>query len=370
MRIGIDARLLQQTGVGRYIQNLIRELAVMNTDDTYIIFLTPEDFDSFICPSKQFIKRKASPHWHTLQEQILLPFLFLKEQLDILHEPYITIPIFYPKKMVVTIHDLTVITQVTGKASTLPFPLYFLKVFASRLILTIGLWRANHILAVSESTKQDVINIFHINPKKISVTYEGVDPVFSRVLKKNTSSPLASPYFLYVGNAYPHKNVERLVDAFFQFHRTYPNYKLVLLGKNDIFYVRVQRYIEKLDGMKDVIRHIEYLKDDELQNYYRHAEALVFPSHNEGFGLPALEALSFGCTLICSDIPVFREIFGDIPLYFPSNDTNSLVMRLIQVAKNETNTKRKTTIDFALFRWDTMAQQTYDWYRHIGNTQL
>ena len=171
MKIGIDARLINETGVGRYIRNLIRELALIDSQNTYVVFVRKNaDFDP---PNSRFAKRVADVPWHSIREQMVMPFVFLKERLDILHVPYFNAPIFYPGKFMVTIHDLTILHFDTGRATTLPLPFYKLKRLGYWLELAIGLRRAKKIIAVSETTKQEILDHFDILPEKIDVIYEG-----------------------------------------------------------------------------------------------------------------------------------------------------------------------------------------------------
>lgn len=326
MRIGIDARLIEETGVGRYIRNLVAELEKIDTKNLYVLFLRKKQFESL---QTRFEKRLADVPWHSVTEQFVMPAIYVKERLDLLHVPYFNIPIFYPGKMIATIHDLTILHVDTGKASTHPWILYKLRRLGYRLILSVGLRRAKKIIAVSETTKNDVVQSTGIDPEKIAVTYEGVN------LKKSTGKPLVSgEYFLYVGNAYPHKNLDVLLKT---------GVRVIYAGKDDYFYRRL--------GITPMT-----VTDEELANLYQHAKALVFPSFMEGFGLPALEALSLGCPVICSDIPVFHEIIGDNAIYFNPKDPEDLKKKLTgEIVRKKIEVNKK-------YNWRTMATKTAQIY--------
>lgn len=330
MRIGIDARLIDETGVGRYIRNLTRELEKIDKKNSYVLFLRKKEFHSL---QTRFEKRLADVPWHSITEQLVMPGIFQRATLDLLHVPYFNVPIFYPGRMVVTIHDLTILHFDTGKASTHPWVLYKLRRIGYRLVLWMGLSQVRKIIAVSETTKKDIVQSLGIDPNKIIVTYEGVD------LKKSTGKRLnPDDYFLYVGNAYPHKNLDVLMKT---------GVRVVYVGKNDYFYQKL---------------HIKPMTvtDSELANLYSHAKALVFPSLMEGFGLPAIEALSFGCPVVCSDIPIFHEILGDNAMYFNPKDVNDLKRKLTSLPK------KQVVLD-ARFDWKEMAKQTLELY---GNAVL
>lgn len=342
MRIGIDARLIAETGVGRYIRNLIEELEILDSSTEYVVFLRKKNFNTFKLPNTRWKKVEADVRWHTIAEQITMPRLFAQAKLDVVHIPYHNPPIFYSGPMIVTIHDLIILHFNTGNATTLPWPLYQLKRLGYWLELWIGLRRAKKIIAVSETTKQEIIDHFHIQEEKIRVTYEGVDKKFEPGISKRI---IKDPYYLYVGNAYPHKNLKMMISAC-------AKKKLVLVGADDMFYRRLRS-----ETVGDNIIFFGSANDMELSHLYSNAEALIFPSLMEGFGLPALEALSFGCPVLVSDIPVFHEILGDNATYFDPLNSDDLRYKLSHVKKISIN---KNFLD--KFSWQKMAAKTLEIY--------
>ncbi len=350
MKIGIDARLLEETGVGRYIRNLLGNLSDIDRTNEYVIFLRKKSYASFVLPNARWTKVCADVSWHTLREQWVMPKLFAKETLDLVHIPYHNPPILYRGAMIVTIHDLTILHFNTGKATTLPLPLYQLKRLGYWLELFVGLRNARHVIAVSETTKREVIDHFHIADDKITVTYEGVDTTLAHI-----SGPLSGakrlikdPYLLYVGNAYPHKNLEMLIDAVTKEKR-----KLVLVGNDDFFYRRLRTRVRS-----ENVFFFGPADDTELANLYRNATAFVFPSLMEGFGLPALEALSFGCPVLVSDIAIFHEIVGDHATYFDPNDSASIRAALGNIPRPGV-AGRNMLLSYS---WRRMAEQTLNIY--------
>jgi glycosyltransferase involved in cell wall biosynthesis len=170
MRIGIDARLIDETGVGRYIRNLITELEKIDTKNTYVLFLRKNAYNSF---QTRFEKRLADVPWHSVAEQLFMPAILNRERLDLLHVPYFNVPLFYFGKFIVTIHDLTILHFDTGKASTHWYPFYKLRRIGYHLELLKALSWAEKIIAVSESTKQEILDHFDVLPEHIEVIYEG-----------------------------------------------------------------------------------------------------------------------------------------------------------------------------------------------------
>lgn len=340
MKIGIDARLIHETGVGRYIQNLIRELALLDKTNEYVVFLRKQ----YEVPNDHWSARIADVPWHSVREQFEMPNIFAKEHLDLVHIPYHNPPIFYTGRMIVTIHDLTILHFDTGRATTLPLPLYQLKRLGYWLELAIGLRKAKKIIAVSQSTKQEIIDHFHIDPEKIIVTYEGTETMTS-----HTKRLIQEPYILYVGNAYPHKNLERLIEAC--------NTKLVLATPDDYF-------SKRLKTPQNVLM-IRSPSASQLANLYHHAQALVFPSLMEGFGLPGIEAMAIGTPVVCSDIPVFREVYGNATIMFDPNNPDDISRKIQEVLENEKLRKEliaRGKKQAARYSWRTMAKETLEIY--------
>lgn len=373
MNIGIDARLLFETGVGRYIRNLITGLIALDETNSYVLFLSERGYESFRPPNSRWQKRLATPRWHTMNEQLCMPYIYLRERLDVLHIPYFSIPILYPKKFIVTIHDLTIMHFPTGKATLLPLPIYAFRHIGYRIILGAGLRRARHIIAVSRTTKKEILDHFPISHDAISVTYEGVDEKLLFNSHESHINSLKQPFFLYVGNAYPHKNLEFLIDAFVALRSANPskNYRLILVGKYDFFYQRLKTYIQNCPYAHSISLFGD-ADDEQLSYLYRNARGLMFPSRMEGFGLPGLEALSFRCPLVCSDIPVFREIYEDIPLYFRLGDISSAVhaMQLIGEKGRTIIASKRNTIQKLLKRysWKKTVIQTMQIYNAVAKS--
>lgn len=342
MRIGIDARLIEETGVGRYIRNLITELGKLDKTNEYVVFLRKKSFDRKLPDGWE--KRLADVHWHTVSEQFVMPKLFSEAYLDLVHIPYHNPSIFYSGRMVVTIHDLTILHFDTGKATTLPLGMYKLKRLGYLTELIVGLKKAKSIIAVSKSTKQEIVDHFHIDPKKIIVTHEAAD-----IEKGNGKRIIDGEYILYVGNAYPHKNVETLLHSW--------NGKIVLATPDD--------YFSKKLPTRDNVVMFGPANAKELSNLYTYASALVFPSLMEGFGLPGLEAMMIGTPVVCSDIPVFREIYGDAAYMFDPNDPNDMQQKIQEVLTNKTLRSElieKGKRQANKYSWRKMAEQTLKIY--------
>ncbi len=341
MRIGIDARLWNETGVGRYIRMLFKYLP---KDQELVWFFGQKEFQTIEMP-KNWKKVRCDIHWHTLAEQLVLPFIFLRENLDLLHFPYFTFPILYPKKFVITIHDLIYDHYKTGKGSTLPLPFFWIKKLGYILVNIVSIRRAQAIFTLSNDAKNEIVTHYKANPNKVHAIYE------SGVLEDISqpgSALTKKPYLLYVGNAHPHKNVENLIKAVEILKK-----KLVLVGSDKFFYSRLpkSKYVEI----------VGQVPNSQIADWYRHAAAFVSASKMEGFGIPPLEAMSVGCPVILSDIPVFHEINGNAAVYFDQNnpqDMAKVILNTLSDKKLLADMVKKGYQQAAKYSWGRMVKET------------
>ena len=319
-RIGIDARLYGPLGkgIGRYVREIVDHIIKIDTQNEYVIFLSQENFHEFAGAGRRIKKVLAIARSYTLAEQIVMPWLIWREKLDLIHFPHFNAPIFAPGKFVITIHDLISIKFPADRTSTLPWWLYKIKNISYRLVIWLTVKRAKKVIAVSEYTKKDIIKQFKVNPKKIAVTYEGVAELSKTPFNHGGKGGfIGQPYLLYIGNAYPHKNLDGLIRVFSEINKNLPDLKLVLVGKEDYFYSRLKQFAKKFS---DHIIFPGYVPDRELAGLYQNALVYVFPSFYEGFGLPPLEAMAHGLTVVSSNKTCLPEILGDAALYFNPDD--------------------------------------------------
>lgn len=369
MLIGIDARLYTQTGVGRYIRNVIRELIKLDTQNHFIVYLRKEEFGQFQVPNSRWMKKIADIPWHTVKEQISAPYLFLKDNLDVAHFPYFNVPVLYPGKYLLTVHDLIVDHFDTGKASTLPPVFYRVKRAGYHFSLSLGIKRASGITAISETTKQEIMEHYHVSPHKITVTYDALDELFKKAVYHSAKIRyFHDPYILYVGNAYPHKNLERLIRAYQLLLRKKKNIRLVLAGDDSFFYPRLKNLVKELSLIDKVI-FFGNADDTKLVNLYSNAKCLVFPSLMEGFGLPNFEALACGCLPVISDIPVFHEIWSEDLDYFDPvkiTDISDKLKNVLEYSNVDYRKKvKKASDNIDNFSWKKTASDTLEIYKKI-----
>jgi len=223
--------------------------------------------------------------------------------------------------------------------------------------------RSNYILAISENTKNDLINILGADPDKIGVTLLGVGEEFRRT-DLLPSSPRKKT-FLYVGKRGGYKNFKSLVAAFSLFHKTNPEFRILAIGGEDVTQAELSS-IEDL-GLQTCIEFTQ-ADDNALRSHYQEAAGLVYPSLYEGFGLPPLEAMSMGCPVIAASSSSIPEICGQIPYYFDPNDETSLLRALLIFQHNSGALASKINAGIVWsrkFTWDRTALSTLEKYKSI-----
>jgi len=366
MRIGIDARMYgpRHSGIGRYVEQLIAHLAQIESEHEFVIFLKKESFDSFSVPNNRWKKVLADVHWYGAAEQMKMPGIIKKEQVDLMHFPHWNVPVFYHGPFVVTIHDLIMFHHARRDASTHNAFVYVVKDRLHRWLVRYVAKKAKHIFATSEFTKKDIVETLGVDERNISVTYQAPLIINNKQLTINNLSQkfhIDSPYVLYVGNAYPHKNLETLIDAWKMFSRDNPEYQLVLAGKESPWYEKLKG---KARGTGSII-FTGYVTDEELSALYKKAHLYVFPSLYEGFGLPPLEAMTYNIPVISSSSSCLPEVLGNAALYFDATDAEDIVRALEEGTENEDLRyvlQENAKEELARYSWETLAKQTYTQY--------
>lgn len=364
MKILIDGRLygLENAGLGRYLINLVGEIAGIDTENEYVILLRKKYFDSLNLP-KNWKKISADFRHYGFVEQILLPGIIKKEKPDIVHFPHFNIPLLYKGDFVVTIHDMLMHEYPGLSATTLPAGLYFFKQLIYRYVFKKAILNSKKIIVPSMAVQNDIVSRFKIDRKKIMAIYEGLDDRIGF----NKGQKIQTPYFVYTGNAYPHKNLKRLIEAIKKVNAgRKKKITLAIASSRNVFIERLKNVVDSL-GVQKYVRLLGFVPDEELGYLYKNSSAFAFPSLSEGFGLPGLEALSAGTLLISSDIPVFREIYKDHSVYFDPVDIVSIqkaMEAVLDLGDKERAEKVAAGQNFVkTYSWNKMAKETVYVYK-------
>ncbi len=377
MRIGIDARFFgpESKGLGRYTQKLIEHLETIDTYNDYVIFLRRDNFDAYTPRNPHFTKVVADYAWYSFGEQLRFPLTLYKYRCHLMHFPHFNVPLLYRKKFVVTIHDLILLRHPTRKASTRSAPLYWMKFIAYRIVIRSAIARAARVIAVSRFTRDDVCAMYPSAKTKIDIAYEAAEvlhaslqPGDDDMLKRHS---ITKPYALYVGNAYPHKNLVTLVEAFAMHHRGGGALRqLVLVGKDDYFYAQLRKYLADNVISNVVILHT--VEDTLLWKLYAHATMFVFPSLYEGFGLPPLEAQLLKVPVVSHDHPCMREVLSDEGALFCDARSATVFARTMNTMATQPALRTRLIVagfhNAQRFSWKRMARTVYEIYMSILHT--
>ena len=335
-KVAIDTRMkgLEHAGIGRYVVNLARELE----------------------KSKKFTFSFLSQggRHYSLKEQLLLPIIIARSGADLIHFPHFNAPLFCPKPFVVTIHDL-IKHQSRGRATTTRWPLfYWLKYLFYLLVFKSAARRARAIIVPSQAVKKELLIRYRLAPEKVVVIYEAAAAAF-----KPKKTVKRQPFIIYTGSLYPHKNIERLVEAVRLIETP-----LKIVCRGSVFRERLEKKL-RLSEKKNLVQFLGFVSDKELVKLYHQATALVQPSLMEGFDLTVIEAMAAGLPVIISDIPAHREIAGKAAIYFNPGDVNEMeaaIKRVINSPKIQRDLEQKGLQQAKRYAWSKTAQQTLKVY--------
>ena len=220
------------------------------------------------------------------------------------------------------------------------------------------------IFTPSNYIKKDVIKYTHIKPDKVFVTYESADKI------KDTPELVPSlknkRFVMYIGRPLPHKNLQRLIEAFNIIETTDPDLILVLAGKKDILYSRIEEDV-KTKAIENIV-FTGFVSEGQLRWLYENCKAYVFPSLSEGFGLPGLEAMIHGAPVVSSNFTCLPEVFGEAAEYFNPMDVENMATAIKRVINDETLQKKLITAGYkqaAKYSWERMTKQTLQVYKTI-----
>jgi glycosyltransferase involved in cell wall biosynthesis len=257
------------------------------------------------------------------------------------------------------------------EASTHGYLWYWIKDMVHRLVIRSAVKRAKHIFVTSEFTKKDVHETLSVPNSKMTVTYQapfGVENI--SILEKESVLQkyfIKKPYIMYVGAAYPHKNLNALLDAWKIFQRKYGReYELVFAGKENFFYQKLQQTLKEKNYTD--VRYIGLVSDEDLMLLYKHAKLFVFPSLYEGFGIPPLEAMVQNLPVVSSNVSCMPEVLQDAALYFDPTNTEEMADVLYKGISDEpirSKLQENGQKLLSKYSWKVLAGQTQKIYIEI-----
>jgi glycosyltransferase involved in cell wall biosynthesis len=367
MRIGIDARLVyyRQAGISQYTVRLLEQLAEVAEDDDFVVFQSRRD-RSRLVDRPSFHKRSLWTPPHHRLEQLVLPLELATSDLDVLHSPDFIPPFRRNCKSVITIHDL----------NFLLYPHFLTPQSASYYgQIDQAVRSCDHIVAVSESTKRDIVRLTGAPESKITVVYEAAHPIYRPLndeqLVKQVKQRFAidNEYILFVSTIEPRKNVPTLLMAYRQLLDNYhPGESLVLAGEKGWLFDEVFSLVEKLD-LAARVQFVGGVSLDELLGLYNGARLLVHPAFYEGFGLPPLEAMACGTPVVVSNTSSLPEVVGDAALLVDPTDVDSMtvaIWRMLSDSALRRQMRQKGLRRAGCFSWKKAALETLDIYHRLA----
>ncbi len=357
-------------GIGRYVFELASRIPKLDGQNFYFLFFNPNQSDpGELSQLKKLPNTKlvnAKFRHYSFGEQTLFLRLLNKFKLDLIHFPNFNVPIFYKRPFVVTIHDV-VHHKISGaKKSRLP---YFL---AYKRVITTAIKKSKNVITVSEASKEDIQNYFKIPSEKIKVIYEAsfLSPELSQEQASEVKDKylIKRPYFLFVGVLERKKNITGLTKGFDNFLFKYKyDMDLVIAGKADPHYPEIKFQAMEIKH-KDRLIFTGGVDDEDLAALYQNAFAFVSASLHEGFGLPGVEALTFGLPLIVSNIKVFNEIYDNAAIYFEPNNPADIAEKMNLLVNDGLfyNKLQEDALKRSLiYSWENTARETINVYNQI-----
>jgi glycosyltransferase involved in cell wall biosynthesis len=361
--IVIDARI-RRSSTGRYADRLLEHLQRLDQTNKYSVLVEPSDswqgsvknFTAIPCPYKQFSFNPV--------EQIGFAWQLYRLRPSLVHFTMPQQPLLFFRRRLTTVHDLTFLGYPRSKRAG--FSLFLFKKFLYSIVLEHALLSSKNIIVPSDYTKSSVSNYRQYVSKKIIVTKESGEPPLHEPAK--ALKDVSRPFIMHVGSPLPHKNIERLIDAFETIKPINPSLILVLAGKKEFFFNKlIEEKISKSKYKQD-IRLPGFIEDAKLKWLYENAEAYVLPSLSEGFGLPGLEAMAHGCPLVSSNATCLPEVYGNGAHYFDPENVDDMVAKIGEVLDNK---KLRAQLiknghqQLKKYSWEKMARETLAIYQQI-----
>jgi glycosyltransferase involved in cell wall biosynthesis len=371
--VGFDATSAarQSAGIGRYTRELLMALDRRFDETRYRCFYCgagelmgsiPRLSDRFQIRRLPVSDRVTNAMWHRMH--VPLPVELLIGGFDLFHSPDFTLPPVWGKPSILTVHDLAFLTAPECAYPTLR---EYLRVVVPRSIA-----RATRVIAVSESTRDDLERLLGVDRSRIEVIYEGVSPRFrppesaGALGARLERAGIVAPYILSVGTLEPRKNYVRLLEAYHALRRRGVDHELVIAGGKGWLYDAIFRTVDELR----LRPHVRFVQPDDamLVDLYGGASVFVFPSVYEGFGIPPLEALACGAPVVCSNSSSLPEIVGDAAVLFDPLDVEGMTEAIDLVLRDEGVRLRLRGTGpsrAAQFTWDAAAERTHALYQRV-----
>ncbi len=362
LRIGINALYLIPGGVGGteiYLRSLLEALPEVDDRNEYFIYANAETGCDLAPSSPRFhfvqtgVKARVRPA-RILYEQVMLPRLLRRDAIDVLLNAGFTSPLSFADRSVTVFYDLQ-------HKRHPEFFRWFDRPFWNLLLRTSAV-RSRSLIVVSRATESDLIRYYPEAKNKTFVVPAGVDPEFFRIAERREHATASEPYLLTVSTLHPHKNLDRLLQAFAEFRRTHQEFRLVIAGLKGFATQTLEERRRDL-GLEDSVRFTGWIPREELYLLFERSDACIAPSEFEGFGMPLSEALAAGIPTACSTIEPFIEIAGDAAVQFAPDSISEMVAAMETITSDVDFRARALVagpVRARLFDWPGSARRMLD----------
>lgn len=371
-RIAFDARYVNDRyhGIGRYAFRLIEALAQTAPQYTFVVLrgAAPDsrfNWDALgALPNVVLQQGPASLYWP--HEQLIWPFVLRRLGVDLFHSPYFVAPLLSSVPAIVTVHDLIFERYPEYMPQSYTRPYY-------RLLMALSTRRAKRVVAVSQATARDLQHFYRISRDKIAVCGEAADPALAPLCDKaerrrlRCHYNLARPFVLAVGARRPHKNFQRLVEAFALIEPHF-EHDLVFVGPADERFPDEARRTAQNLQLQERVRFLGWAPEADLPGLYSLAQAVAAPSLIEGFGLPVLEAMACGAPVLANDAAALPEVAGEAALLVDATDSLALALALRHLLSDASLRQWLSEAGLrraASFTWPGVAEKILQVYEEI-----
>lgn len=363
-KIVIDARRLRES-TGRYTRELLRELQELDGENDYHVVIHTKDQTHWTPKAKNFTLHVVPYDSYTFGEQLGFARFLYKLKPDLVHFTMPQQPLLYFGKRVTTIHDLTLIRFKNLDKNRF---VYAIEQTIFKLLIKNVARRSKVVLTHTKFVKNEIAEYTSVPAEKIYYAYDG-----AAQLEKLSPTPIKSlvgkNFIFYVGNAFPHKNLDRLIEAFLLLREKHPDLHLALAGKKEFFYQQLEQRYNEVSG----VHFLGFITDEQLAWAYKHTTAYVFPSLSEGFGLPGVDAMQHDVPLVSSSATCLPEVYGDAAYYFDPESVEDMAVAIEHVIRSKE--RRHSLVkngqeQLKMFSWRKLAIKTHSAYMKALNKAL
>lgn len=364
--IGIDgneANVEKRVGIGEYAYELLKQFSKsppkadrpLAENFKFQIYLKDRPLSDMPKEGENWKYRVIGPKKFWTQIALPLDLYLHRPRPDVFFTPSHYAPRFSPTPTAISIMDL----------SYIKFPELFKKndLYQLRNWTSYSVKKASKVFTISLASKNDIIKEYKLPSNKVIVTYPGLKPMSEK------PKSFMGKYILFVGTLQPRKNIVRLVEAFSKIKGKYPDLVLLVVGKKGWLFEEILNSPKKF-GVEDKVQFLDFVKDEEMPGLYKKAQCFVLPSLYEGFGLPVLEAMKYGCPVVLSNVSSLPEAGGEGALYFNPQDSNDIAKKLDKVLSDEklrSEMVKKGYEQVKKFSWEKTARETLKVLENIAN---